>query len=112
MMFIKCSIIEQPLKIPFVSAIVRHVNLYKPELVGRILEKASVRAQAFMQLGDWRSVKLLLRFFACLQDVFGDDGVFGVLDELFNRAVDLQAASPEDVWPPLRHFYSPLLTWY
>ncbi|KAI9728764.1 MAG: hypothetical protein M1828_002870 [Chrysothrix sp. TS-e1954] len=94
--FIPQLIVEQPFKIPFIAAIVRHVNLHKPELANRFMEKIADRTQASLDKGQWRSLKLLLRFLGCLQPLFEDDGVFSLLDELFNRAVDLQAASSED----------------
>ena len=74
------------------------MQLQKPDLVKRFLDKVEVKTQAALDAGEWRSFKLLLRFLACLQDLFEGDGVFGLLEELFNKAVDLQAASPDDVW--------------
>lgn len=62
-----------------------------------VLTKAAVKIQLAAEKGQWRDFKLMLRFFACLQSLLEGDGVFSVLDELFNRAVDLQAASSEDV---------------
>ncbi|KAJ8613044.1 hypothetical protein MRB53_037096 [Persea americana] len=62
-----------------------------------MLEKVSTRLQELLNNGQWRSFKLLLRFMACLQSLYNDEGVYGLLDELFNRAVDLQTASAEDV---------------
>lgn len=53
--------------------------------------------QEKLETGNWRIFKLLLRFLACLQGLFEGEGIFSVLDELFSRAVDLQAASSEDV---------------
>lgn len=95
------SILEQPLKIPFVAAVVLLANPQKPDLVESTLQKAHEACQEFLNLGQWREVKLILRFFACLQGVLSGDGVFPVLEELFSRAVDLQAASSEDVRIPL-----------
>lgn len=62
-----------------------------------MLKKAATNAQVAAEKGEWRDFKLLLRLLACSQSLLEGDGVFPVLDELFNRAVDLQAASPEDV---------------
>jgi hypothetical protein len=53
--------------------------------------------QSALEAGDWREFKLLLRFFACLQGILEGDGVFPVLDQLFDLAADQQAASQEDV---------------
>lgn len=88
---------EQPLKIPFIAAIVLVVNAHKQELAAEVIKKASESLQAFLDDGMWRKVKLMLRFFGCLQGLFEDRGVFALLDELFLRAVDLQTASSEDV---------------
>ena len=53
--------------------------------------------QHYLEAGYWREVKLVLRFLACLQGLFEEDGVFPLLEELFSRAVDLQTSSSEDV---------------
>jgi len=90
-------VVEQPLKIPFVAAIILNTNNDKQEFTKLVLEKTAARAQSYIDNGEWRSFKLVLRFLACIQDIFEDDGVFGILEELFNRAVDLQTASSEDV---------------
>ena len=89
--------LEQPLKIPFVAAIVLHANQQTPDFVGQVLAKVTPRLQSHLNAGELRSVKLLLRLLACMQSLFAGEGVFAVLEELFNRAVDLQTASSEDV---------------
>lgn len=52
--------------------------------------------QVALDDGEWREVKLLVRFLSCLQGLFEGEGVFPLLEELFARAVDLQTASSED----------------
>lgn len=89
--------VEQPLKIPFIAAIVLHANVKKPDLAAEVLTKLGETLQKYIDLGSWREVKLLLRFLACLQGMFEGEGVFTILEELFSRAVDLQTASSEDV---------------
>lgn len=89
--------VEQPLKIPFVAAVIVVINPQKSELVAEILQKASGAIRQHLELGFWREVKLVLRFLGCLQGILEGDGVFPVLEELFSRAVDLQTASSEDV---------------
>lgn len=74
-----------------------YANDLKPAVVEATLKKTTEKLQEALEAGRWRDVKLLLRFFAYMQQMFQDDGVFPVLDELFNRAVDLQAASQDDV---------------
>ena len=62
-----------------------------------ILAKAEKELRYHLKRGAWREVKLVLRFFACLQGLLDGDGVFVVLEDLFAGAVDLQTASSEDV---------------
>ena len=90
-------ITEQPLKIPYIAAIVVVINRKKPEVTGEILAKVGSNLQNFLKAGEWRGVKLLLRFLGCVQGLLEGDGVFPILGELFDRAVDLQTASSEDV---------------
>lgn len=94
---LKYRVVEQPLKIPFVAAVVLTSNSKKPELVAIILEKAVATLNQELQIGAWREVKLVLRFLGCMQGLLDRDGIFPVLEELFSRAVDLQTASSEDV---------------
>ncbi|KAK5326699.1 Nuclear cap-binding protein subunit 1 [Exophiala xenobiotica] len=89
-------IVEQPLKIPFLAAIVYLTNAQKPELVTDVLTKIGEALQRRLDLGVWREVKLYLRFLGCLQGLFSGDGVFAILEELFSRAADLQMKSSED----------------
>lgn len=79
------------------AAVVLYANNTKPELTQQVLSRTASYAQEHLEAGNWRTFKLLLRFLACLQGLYSDDGVFSVLEELFNRAVDLQTASSEDV---------------
>lgn len=91
------SVVEQPLKIPFLAAIILGVNAQRPELVAELLARAGSTAESYMKAGEWREVKLVLRLLACLQCLYDSDGIFTVLDELFSRAVTLQTTSSEDV---------------
>ncbi|KAJ5279914.1 hypothetical protein N7478_005286 [Penicillium angulare] len=90
-------VLEQPMKIPFVAAIILVAYNLKAELGAEVLKKAGAALQKYIDSGSWREVKLLLRFFAGLQPLFESDGVFPLLEELFARAVDLQTASSEDL---------------
>jgi nuclear cap-binding protein subunit 1 len=89
--------VEQPLKIPFVAATVLYMNDINMEVLDTVLKRAATATQEAVDVGDWRTFKLLLRFFACLQGILKDDGVFPVFQQLFNAAVDLQTGSQEDV---------------
>lgn len=120
-------VVEQPLKTPFVAAVVLVVNTlsYKPVppqngedaaggdtamvegqseepipcsgVVDDLLQKAAAAVEEKVKAGKWRAVKLYLKLLACLQSCLEGDGVFPILDALFDRAVELQTASSEDV---------------
>jgi nuclear cap-binding protein subunit 1 len=92
-----CRTVEQPLKIPFIAAIVLLANVQKPEFTTEILHKVGDALQKCLDTGSWREVKLYLRFLGCLQGLFENEGVFAILEVLFSRAVDLQTQSSEDV---------------
>lgn len=65
--------------------------------MNELLEQGGKALQDYLYAGAWREVKLVLRFFACLQGLLEGEGVFPVLEDLFSRAVELQTASSEDV---------------
>ncbi|KAK4168011.1 MIF4G like-domain-containing protein [Cladorrhinum sp. PSN259] len=88
--------VEQPLKTPFLAAVVLIANADKPEIVDLLLLKLAGLVEKKIGEGDWRDVKLYLKLAACLQGCLSGDGIFPVLEELFGRAVDLQTASSED----------------
>ena len=92
-------VVEQPLKTPFVAAVVLVGNSLKPELVDVVLAKLGPALEGKIKDGEWREVKLYLKFLACLQSCLEGDGVFPLLEELFSRAADLQTASSDDVSP-------------
>jgi len=89
--------IEQPLKTPFLAAVVLVANTNKPEIVDLLLANLTTGIETSIKIGAWRDVKLYLKLLACLQGCLGGDGVFPVLEDLFSRAVDLQTASSDDV---------------
>lgn len=79
------------------AAIVLALNHHKPDFTAEVLKRVGDSVQNRIELGDWREVKLYLRFLACLQGLFEETGIFALLETLFSRAVDLQTASSEDV---------------
>lgn len=89
-------VMEQPLKMPLVTGVVLFAYAEKAEAIQDIVNKAGEQLQEYLDKGLWREVKLMLRFLASLSQVFEEDGVLPILDELFSRAVDLQTASQED----------------
>ncbi|KAH6840844.1 MIF4G like-domain-containing protein [Chaetomium sp. MPI-CAGE-AT-0009] len=88
--------VEQPLKTPFVAAVVLVANTARPEVVDMLLVKLAALVEGKIGAGEWREAKLYLKLLACLQGCLEGEGVFPVLEELFARAVDLQTASSED----------------
>jgi nuclear cap-binding protein subunit 1 len=61
------------------------------------MKRVGDRAQEALNAGEWKEFKLLLRFFACLQSLYEDEGVFPFLGQLFDTVVDLQSANENDV---------------
>jgi nuclear cap-binding protein subunit 1 len=90
-------VVEQAFKIPFVAAVVLYAHQEKKELAADVVAKAGAQLQDFLEKGQWKEVKLMLRFLACLSRLYEEDGVLPIMDELFNRAADLQTASQDDV---------------
>ncbi|KAF2158081.1 hypothetical protein K461DRAFT_310046 [Myriangium duriaei CBS 260.36] len=91
---------EQPCKTIFVAAAVVAVNKHRPELTTEVLEKLALLVSRNVRAGKWRDVKLALRLLACLQGIYSDDGILPVLEELFQRTIDLQTANPEETVGP------------
>lgn len=89
--------LEQPFKTPFVATVVLSVNAQKPEIAEEIITKLAASTETKIREGQWRDVKLNLKLAACLQGCLDGNGVFAVLEALFERAVELQTASSEDV---------------
>lgn len=92
-----CRVVEQPFKIPFAAPIVLYTNERNPAFAKLVLEKTTARLQAAVDEGEWRTFKLLLRFLGIMQSLFEGQGVLPLLEELFDRAADLQTASSDDV---------------
>ncbi|KAJ4145446.1 hypothetical protein LMH87_004296 [Akanthomyces muscarius] len=88
--------LEQPLKTPFVAAVVLVANALKPEAMEIVLERLAKDLEGAIAAGQWTEVKLYLKLLACLQRNLEGDGVFPLLEELFDRAAGLQTASSED----------------
>jgi hypothetical protein len=63
------------------------------------MKRVAERAQQALNAGEWKEFKQFLRFFACLQPLFEDDGIFTLLGQLFDTVVDLQSANENDVRP-------------
>ncbi|KAM3418039.1 hypothetical protein BST61_g6248 [Cercospora zeina] len=89
-------VLEQPFKIPYIAAVVLYANAEKSEMAEHVIKHAAQELQAAMDAGKLKEVKLLLRFLSCLGPLFEQDGIVPILDELFDKAADLQTASTED----------------
>lgn len=72
-------------------------NEVKPEIAIEAMKRVAERAQQALNAGEWKEFKQFLRFFACLQPLFEDDGIFTLLGQLFDTVVDLQSANENDV---------------
>jgi nuclear cap-binding protein subunit 1 len=93
-------VVEQPFKIPFVAAVVLIVNTMRVEIVGEVLNRAAVATNGSIAKGDWREVKLYMKFLGSLQGLLEGEGVFPVLQDILTKAVDLQTENNEEVCPP------------
>ncbi len=91
-------VLEQPFKIPFVAAIIVVLNGMNrgEEAVPQLLAKAAEETEKRIKGGEWREVKLLLKFLGSMQGLLAGEGMWPILNELFDRAADLQTASSED----------------
>lgn len=85
------------MKIPQVAAVTLHLNESTSDVVRELLTAVGAAIQQAVVAGAWRDFKLRLRFLACLQLLLDGEGVFPVLEQMFDRAVEMQTASSEDV---------------
>lgn len=79
------SVIEQPFKIPFVATIVRVANVANEELGKATIEHFGAELQRYWKGGAFTQFKLVLRFFACLGDMVGADGIYPMLEQLWTK---------------------------
>jgi len=90
-------VVEQPFKIPFVAAVVLLVNTMRGDMVEEILRRAADQTNEAIAKGEWREVKLYMKFLGSLQGLLEGEGVFSVLQDLLTKAVDLQTENNEEV---------------
>jgi len=90
-------VVEQPFKIPFVAAVILVVNTLRGEMVSELLERAAANVNTAITRGDWREVKLYMKFLGSLQGLLEGEGVFPVLQDILTKAVDLQTENNEEV---------------
>lgn len=90
-------VVEQPFKTPFVAAVVLVANTMRSEMAMEVLNRAAARTNKKIQEGEWREVKLLMKFLGGLQGLLEDDGVWIVLQDFLTKAVELQTDNNEEV---------------
>jgi nuclear cap-binding protein subunit 1 len=90
-------VLEQSFKVPFVAAVVLCVNTMKGEVTGEVVNRMGERLNRAVEGGEWRDVKLVLKFLGGLQGVLEGEGVWIVLQDLLSKAVDLQTENNEEV---------------
>jgi nuclear cap-binding protein subunit 1 len=88
-------VLEQSFKVPFVAAVVLCVNTMKGEVTGEVVNRMGENRA--VEGGEWRDVKLVLKFLGGLQGVLEGEGVWIVLQDLLSKAVDLQTENNEEV---------------
>ena len=93
-------VVEQPFKIPFVAAVVLIVNTMRGDMVEEILTRAAAATNTAIVTGEWRQVKLYMKFLGSLQGLLEGEGVFPVLQDILTKAVDLQTENNEEVGFP------------
>lgn len=116
-------VVEQPFKIPFVAAVVLVLNALRDvggenadngdvtmegesnkgkrevgvEIAREVVSRAAKGVNDAMKKGNWREVKLYLKFLGALQGMLSGEGVFPVLEDILGKAVDLQTENNEEV---------------
>ena len=90
-------VVEQPFKIPFAAAVLLVVNTLRQDIVEEVLRRAAVNTNKAILRGEWREVKLYMKFLGSLQGLLEGEGVFPVLQDILTKAVDLQTENNEEV---------------
>jgi nuclear cap-binding protein subunit 1 len=98
-------VVEQPFKTPFVAAVLLTVNTMRQEIVQEILTRATAGTNNAIIKGEWREVKLYMKFLGSLQGLLDGDGIFPVLQDILTKAVDLQTENNEEVSKPQKPCY-------
>lgn len=83
-------VVEQPFKTPFVAAVVLAVNSMSTAVVEEVLKRTAEKTNAAIARGEWRELKLLMKFLGGLQGLLEGAGVWSILSDLQSRAMELQ----------------------
>jgi len=80
-----------------VAAVVLIANTMRQDLVQEILTRAATGTNNAIAKGEWREVKLYMKFLGSLQGLLEGDGIFPVLQDILSKAIDLQTENNEEV---------------
>jgi nuclear cap-binding protein subunit 1 len=85
----------------------------RQEIVQEILVRTAAATNNAIVRGEWREVKLYMKFLGSLQGLLDGDGVFPVLQDILTKAVDLQTENNEEVSMSSNALYRKTqLTWH
>ncbi|CZT06031.1 hypothetical protein WAI453_005238 [Rhynchosporium graminicola] len=97
-------VVEQPFKIPFVAAVVLVANTMHRKngeaVAVEVLKRTTLRTNQAIATGEWREVKLLMKFLGSLQGLLDGEGVWIVLQDMLTKAVELQTENNEETIGP------------
>ena len=79
------------------AAVVLIANTMRQDLVQEILTRAATGTNNAIAKGEWREVKLYMKFLGSLQGLLEGDGIFPVLQDILSKAIDLQTENNEEV---------------
>ncbi|QSL65487.1 hypothetical protein MERGE_002799 [Pneumocystis wakefieldiae] len=82
-------IIELPMKIPFLATAISLASTKEASIGKHTVEFMATAVQAFLDNGEWRKFKLVLRFLAYSISIIDGDGVLDILDVLTQRICDI-----------------------
>lgn len=77
------------MKIPFLATVVSLASTKEASIGKYTVEYMSTAAQAFLDSGEWRNFKLILRFLVCATSMIDGDGVMHVLNGLTQRISEI-----------------------
>lgn len=93
-------VVEQPFKIPFLAAVVLVANTMRNNgeaVTEEVLRRTALRTNTAIAKGEWREVKLLMKFLGSLQGLLDGEGIWIVLQDILTKAVELQTENNEEV---------------
>ncbi|KAG5440036.1 hypothetical protein PCK2_000644, partial [Pneumocystis canis] len=82
-------VIELPMKIPFLATVVSLASTKEASIGKCTIEYMANAAQAFIDSGEWRKFKLVLRFLVYATSMIDGDGIMHVLNGLTQRIFEI-----------------------